>query len=188
MAGRLRNRCSIPRRNKRFFSTSKRPDHHWTTQSIVQWILGGSFPGNKAAGTWSCLLTSQRLSYERMELHLHSAITHYGVQSEKCAFTVFEGMIGRSHPYVLKPFIQCHGRRTRYVRQRTATEWTTSFDFRKRQLYHQSHQVNSMGPPATPETDTAQFLQFTTAGAWIYHWFESSDECSKPILHSFTLT
>lgn len=56
MAGRLRNLCSIPRRNKRLFSTSKRPDHHCTT--IIQWILGGSFPGNKAAGTWSCSLTS----------------------------------------------------------------------------------------------------------------------------------
>jgi hypothetical protein len=108
---------------------------------------------------------TQRLSYERMELHLHSAITHYGVQIEKCAFTVFEGMIVRSHPYVVNPFIQCHGCRPRYVVQRTATEWTTSFDFRKRQLYHQWHQVNSVGPPATHQTDTTQLLQFTKAGA-----------------------
>lgn len=131
---------------------------------------------------------TQRLSYERMELHLHSAITHYGVQSEKPIFTVSVEMIGRSHPYIATPFVQCHGCRPRYVMPRTSTEWTTSFDFRTKQLYHQSHQVNSVGQPATHQTDTARFLQFTTAGAWIYHWSESSDECCKPILHSFILT
>jgi hypothetical protein len=131
---------------------------------------------------------TQRLSYERMELHLHLAITHYGVQSEKSTFTVFEGMIDRSHPHAVTTVIQCHGCRPRYVMQRTATEWTTSFDFRTRQLYHQSHKVNSVGQTATHQTDTAQFLLFTTAGAWIYHWSESSDKCCKPILHSYILT
>ena len=108
---------------------------------------------------------TQRLSYERMALHPHSAVTHYGVRSEKSTFTVFEGMISRSHPYVVTPFIQCHGCRRRYVTPRTATVWTTSFDFRTLQLYHQLHQVNSVGQLATHQTDTAQFLQFTTSGA-----------------------
>lgn len=107
----------------------------------------------------------QRLSYERMELLMHSAVNDCGVNSEKSTSTVFEGMIGWSHPYVLTRFIQCHGCRPRYVIPRTATGWTTSFDFRTSQLYHQSHQVNSVGQPATHQTNTAQFLQFTTAGA-----------------------
>lgn len=165
MAGRLRNPCSIPRRNTRLFSTSKRPDHHWGPPSpLSNGYLGALSPGIKRLGHGAVLsphtvpklrkngttsvLRHNPLWRAKWEMHL------YCFWGNDRSVTPLRRNTFQPMPWMSAEI--CHVPNGYGV--------DDFFRFPKEAVYHQSHQVNSVGPPATHQTDTAQFLQCTTAG------------------------